>query len=265
MRLRVLPLAFAGCMAASLVLLYLGFAWIIAADYLVPMTAIGEVVFLALLLRVSLVFAFPRLRNASRLFLLDLLSAEVFILPALALVGVLSGDSSYRGFAVQLIFGWSSALMLLVPSLVIYRHARGMYEGAKLSALLPTTAFLFGIFGALQGIAPSGGPTGPSALWKAVVSSVVGSSPAAGGLKSPVVGAAAAMAFFALAARTSLTGGDENAPSAPRAVLVLAGTAVTLCWGLAFTLYPGSFYLVLPLPTALICGVLWWLTNGKGS
>jgi len=247
--------------AASFALLYAQTALIIGTRYLFPMTLVEGAVLASQLARLGAVFGARRLREASLFSILDVMSLETFAFPVLGLMGLVTGDAVYAALGLQVIFGWTVSLLLLSPSIMIYRFARSMRGGSPLSTLLPFAAVLFGLLGSMQGLPPPAGAGGPSALFGQILSSVLGAS--LGSLRegSTGVAAAAVVTFFALAVY-STTGAEGPRTNRSGALSVaLAGALAALGWEAGASQLTTNPLMLLTVPTALVGGTLWWVTR----
>jgi len=248
--------------AATFVFLYANLGWTIVTHYLLPLTLAEAAILSTQVLRAGVILGSRRLRAASAFSILDILSLEVFSFPVLGLLGLVTGAGIYRDIGLQIVFGWVASLLLLSPSIMIFRFARSMYSGASLSVLMPSSAILFGLLGSLQGLPGPPGPFagGPSALFSVLASSVTGASLGSLQAGSPVLAAAAVITFFALTIYA--TGARRQGQSQAAALSVaLAGALGALGWEVACSLFTASPLAMLTLPTAVVGGTLWWVTR----
>ncbi|HME18767.1 MAG TPA: hypothetical protein VKF15_03415 [Nitrososphaerales archaeon] len=252
-----------GVVVAAFLFLYAEMGWLIASSYLFPLTLVEAVVLSTQLIRIVVVLAVRRLRNASPFSILDFLSLETFAFPVLGLLGLVTGSGIYRDLGLQVIFGWTVSLLLLSPSIMIFRFARSMSSGAPLSVLLPYSAVLFGVLGSLQGLpAPPPGAGGPSALFGIVLGSPLGVPSASLRADSSGLAAAAVVTFFALTVYASTSGSGRSAMRTAALAVALAGALGALGWEFACARLTTNPLILLTLPTAAVGGTLWWVTRG---
>jgi hypothetical protein len=247
---------------AAFLLLYAQMGWLITTRYLAPLTLVEALVISSQAARMAVVFAYRRLRDASIFSILDLLSLETFAFPAIGLLGLVTGSGVYRDIGLQLIFGWAVSLLLLSPSIMVYRFARAMHSRASLSVIMPSSALLFGLLGSLQSIpGPRSGAGGPPALFGAILSSAAGASLGSLTAGTPELAAAALVVFAALLVYATSGARGPTASRPAYLSVALAGVLGALGWEVAFSQLTTSSLLLLTLPTAVAGGVLWWVTR----
>jgi len=248
--------------AATFVFLYANLGWTIATRYLFPLTFAEGAVLSTQVLRVGVIFAARKLRTASAFSILDILSLEVFTFPVLGLLGLITGTGIYRDIGLQIVLGWTASLLLLSPSIMIFRFARSMYSGASLSVLMPSSAILFGLLGSLQGLSgPGPAAMGPSALFRVLLSSATGASPGSLQAGSFELAAAAVITFFALTIYTTTSAHGPRQSQTAALSVALAGALGALGWEVACSQFAANPLVMLTLPTAVVGGTLWWVTR----
>ncbi len=249
--------------SSALVYLYATLVWAVGTRFLWPLTLVEGVVIWTQLFRFVLFFAVPRFRGAGRFFILDVFALEVFALPLLAALALLTGSSFYGDISYQLIYGWVASLLLFVPPIVIFRYSASMYRGTSLSSFLPTSAFLFGALASLPTVmASQSAHGGPSALPAALLAAFYGVSGAfqsqsAGLLVSTVV------AFFGVMLYATTVGSASGRFRLPALAITLTGVLLAFGWGVALTQLSSNTVFIFTLPTAAVGGYLWWSTREK--
>ena len=251
-----------GAVVAAFASLYAGLGWLVATRFLLPLTLVEGVVLSTQVLRTGVVFALPRLRNASPFTIMDVLSLEAFVFPFLGLLGWATGNGAYRDLGLQVIFGWTASLILLSPSVMVYKFARSMYHGGSLAGLMPSAAVIFGVLGSIQGLpSPPPGASGPSALYGDLLGAFTGPNPAPPAVTSPLLGVAGVVAFFALVVYASAGFRGPRLSQVPVLAVALAGVAGAMAWEAAASQLTLSSLLLFTLPTAAVGGSLWWVTS----
>ena len=254
-----------GVATAALAYLYLQFVWTVAVQFLPSVSVIGEVIIVTMLARVATAVFWPRLRRASPMLVADVFSIEVFVLPVLGALSYLTGNAAYTSVMVEVFVSWLAALLVLSPSVMIFRYTRSMYNGLRLSVYLPASAFIFGLMESLVGIQPSGASgEGLKGLLTSFIGNAAGLFGSSGGETfSGGVAAASVLAFFAVALYAVGVGEERAAPRSPGLLLALAGILAAVLWGVGATSLASSPILVFTAPTAGIGGALWWSTRER--
>ncbi len=248
--------------AIAMGVLYARFVWVIANEYLVPFTLLELLVFSTMLLRVGAFFLVPRLRHASASLVFDVLAVEVLLVPILIPLYLVTGSGFYSALWDQLFVAWVFALLVIGPSLMLFRLTKALLEGGKLLVLLPSSAAMFAVLWSLQGISPaSGGSAGPNSLIESYLGGI--SQGGVTTIASPVLAAAGIVCFIAIGLYAATTNGRQGSLRSRPLLVCLLGIVVALAWVAAFSTLTANSVLSLSVPTTAIGGVLWWVTREK--
>ena len=251
--------------SAALAYLYLQFVWVAVVYFLPSVTAVGDVIVTTMMARVLAVVAWPRLRRASPILVADLLGLEALALPVLLALTYLMGEQGIVTLTKQVFVSWVAALLIVAPSVMIFRYARSMYNGAKLSTFLPSSAFLFGVLLTLLAVQPSGFTGGGlDDLLGLFVGGGAGLLGGSGTTISSIGDVVASVAVFFSVALYCIGAGDARVRVGSSGFLIgLVGILAAVAWGAGVLVVASSALVVFTLPTAAIGGTLWWLTREK--
>jgi hypothetical protein len=241
-------------------ILYARFIWVVITAYLVPFTPVEGLVLSAMLMRVSCLLLLPALRRAAPILVFDLLSAEVLVLPLLALASLVTESSLYDGLGFQLLVSWVFAILLCGPSVLLSRLTRALLSGVRLSVVLPSAAAIFAVLLSLQGVsAAPQGVTGPISLVVAYIGGVSPSSTSV--VASPVIAVADILAFISIGLYAVLADGRGTRLRPQPLFALLLGVGGALAWVAGLSVLTSSSILILSVPTAAIGGLMWWVSR----
>jgi hypothetical protein len=227
---------------------------------LFPATPVEQAILGSLLVRLIIIIAVPRLRNSTS-GALNIMSAEVLLLPVLVLVSFLTADQVYSQLIRGIFFAWPAAFMVVSPLYTIPKLVRRISLGSSLSTVLPALTSLFALLTFLDlGLGNSTPGIGLSDVTKFALLSAVGTaSPLAIPTEMIVTGvvALAAMVFYSLRR-------DSTIPFTDSVLAVaLVGTLIALTWGVVATNVTPSAQLVLGVPALTFIGLIWGLSRGR--
>jgi hypothetical protein len=225
-----------------------------------PSTPVEQVILGTLFARLVVIAAVPKLRNSTS-GALNILSAEVLLLPVLVLVSFLSADPAYLQLIRGIFFAWPAAFMVVSPLYTIPKLVRRVSLGSSLSTVLPGWSSLFALLTFLDlGL---GNPTpgiGLSDVTKFALLSAVGTmSSVAIPTEMIVTGvvALAAMVLYSLRRDSTVPFNDSIL------AVALVGTLIALTWGIVATNVTSSAQLVLGVPALTFIGLIWGLSRGR--
>lgn len=250
----------AAAASASMIVLYLRFVWIVITAYLVPFTILELVVLSTMLARISALFLVPSWRRSNPALVFDILSIEVLTVGVLTLFGLVTGSSIYGALCDQIFVSWIFALLLMGPSIMLFRFSRALLEGVRLSIVLPTSAAIFAGLWSLQGISSS--PVinkGASSLLSNYIGGI--SQGASELVSSPIVAVAGVVTFISMGLYAALVRGREVVARARSLLLVLLGIVGALAWVAGISFVIGNSVLSLSIPTTAFGALMWWATR----
>ncbi len=244
---------------ASLTLLYISAlirGTITAA--VIPATPIEAVIVGTLLARLLFILAIPRIRRSTSA-ALNIMSAEVLLLPLLVFISLLTSDPIYLQLIRGIFFAWPAAFMAVSPLYAIPKLVKRIESGSNLSTVIPALTSQFalltfldvGLFNGVSGV-------GLSNVTKFALQSAAGvGSPLALPTEMIATGvaASAAMIFYALR--------RDSGPPITDTILGVAsaGTLLVLGWGIAGTYGSTSAQLVFGAPALVLLGLIWGISR----
>jgi hypothetical protein len=245
----------------TLSVLYLSALWRgVYTGIIIPSTTVEQTILGTLFARVAVILAVNRLRNSTS-GALNILSAEVLLLPILVLFSLLTGDPSYSQLIRGIFFAWPAAFMVVSPLYTILRLVTMISNGSSLSTVLPSLTALFALLTFLDlGLGNGASGTGLSDVTKFALLSAVGApSPLAIPLETVVAGVVAlsAMVMYSLRRDSPLPFNDSSL------AVALIGTLVALTWAVVATSVTSSGQLVLGVPALGLIGLIWGLSRGR--
>ncbi len=244
---------------ASLTLLYVSaLTRGIITGAVIPATSIESAILGTLLARLLFILAIPRIRGSSSA-ALNIMSAEVLLLPLLVFISLLTSDPIYLQLIRGIFFAWPAAFMAVSPLYTIPKLVQRIASGSSLSTVFPAVTSQFalltfldvGLFNGVSGV-------GLSNVTKFALLSAAGvGSPLALPTEMIATGvaASAAMIFYALRR-------DSGAPITDTTLgIASAGTLLALGWGIAGTYGSTSAQLVFGAPALVLLGLIWGLSR----
>ena len=250
----------AAAASTSMVVLYLRFVWIVITAYLVPFTILELVVLSTMLARISALFLVPSWRRSNPALMFDILSLEILIVPFVSLLGLMSGSSYYGALCDQIFVAWAFALLVMGPSIMLFRFSRALLDGARLSVVLPTSAAIFAGLWSLQGISATPAiNVGASSLLGNYLGGI--SQGTTELVSSPMVAVAGVVAFISMGLYATLVKGSEVVVRARPLLIVLLGIVGALVWVAGISFVTGDSVLSLSVPTTAVGALLWWATR----
>jgi hypothetical protein len=240
--------------------LYLRFVWIVITAYLVPFTILELVVLSTMLARISALFLVPSWRRSNPALMFDILSIELLIVPAVLLVGLVTGSGFFPALCDQIFVAWLFALLVTGPSIMIFRFSKALLDGVRLSIVLPTSAAIFAGLWSLQGI--SAAPTVSGGASSLLGNYLGGLSQGATELvSSPIVAVAGVAAFISMGLYAALVKGYKVEVRARSLLLVLLGIVGAFAWVAGMSFVTGDMVLSLSVPTTALGALMWWATR----
>jgi hypothetical protein len=225
-----------------------------------PATPIEQAILGTLFARLVVILAVPRLRNSTS-GALNIMSAEVLLLPVLVFVSFLTSDPLYSQLIRGIFFAWPAAFMVVSPLYTIPKLVRRISLGASLATVLPALTSLFALLTFLDiGLGNNTPGIGLSDVTKFALLSAVGTaSPLAITAEMIVTGvvALAAMVLYSLRRDSTVPFNDSIL------AVALVGTLIALTWGIVATNVTSSAQLVLGVPALTFIGLIWGLSRGR--
>jgi hypothetical protein len=239
----------------SLILLYVSaLTRGIVTGAVIPASNIEAVIVGTLLARLLFIWAIPRIRRSSAA-ALNIMSAEVLLLPLLVFISLLTSDPIYLQLIRGIFFAWPAAFMAVSPLYTIPKLVQRIEAGSGLSTVIPALTSQFalltfldvGLFNGISGV-------GLSNVTKFALQSAAGvGSPLSLPSEMIVTGVAAcaAMIFYALRR-------DSGAPITDSILgIASAGALLVLGWGIAGSYGSTSAQLVFGAPALVLLGLIW--------
>jgi hypothetical protein len=243
-----------------LLVLYLRFAWIVVTAYLVPLTPVELLVLSTMTVRVTAFILLPRLRRAKPALMFDILSVEVLAAAVLVPLYLVTGFAFLIALWNQLYVAWIFSLLLLGPSVMLFRYSRALLDRTRLSVLLPTSAAIFALLWSLQGISgsPAGGSGASSLVGSYALGLVQGGATA---ISSPEVAVSGILCFVSVGLYAIVASGLDGALRTKPLLIALLGIVGALAWVAGLSAFTNSSVFVLSVPTTAIGGFMWWVTR----
>lgn len=225
-----------------------------------PATPIESAILGTLMARVLIISGVPRIRRSSSA-ALNIMSAEVLLLPILVIFSLITSDPLYLQLIRGIFFAWPAAFMAVSPLYTIPKLVQRIAIRSSLSTVIPALTSQFalltfldiGLFNGVSGV-------GFSNVTKfALMSAAGGGSPLALPTEMIVTGIAAcgAMIFYSLRR-------DSGAPVTDSILgIASAGALLALGWGIAWSFGSTSAQLVFGAPALVILGVIWGFSRAR--
>ncbi|MDA4127498.1 MAG: hypothetical protein OK452_09925 [Thaumarchaeota archaeon] len=250
----------ASASGASLTLLYLsGLIRGLITGAIFPATSIEAAILGTLLTRLLVILAVPRLRRSSSL-ALNIMSAEVLLLPVLVLISIMTADPLYLQIIREIFFAWPAAFIAVSPLYLIPKLVQRIAVGSSLSTVIPALTSLFVLLAFLDLGLGNGASSGLSNVTKFALLSAAGrNSPLALPLELTVTGVAAyaSMIFYSLHR-------DSGPPVADSILgIASAGAFLALAWGFVVSYVTTSAQLVFGVPALILVGLIWGLSRAR--
>jgi hypothetical protein len=245
----------ASATGASLTLLYVSaLARGIITGAVIPATSTETAILGTLLARLLFISAIPRIRRSSSA-ALNIMSAEVLLLPILVFISLLTSDPIYLQQIRGIFFAWPAAFMAVSPLYTIPKLVQRISLGSSLSTVIPALTSLFALLTFLDvGLVNGVSGVGLSNVTKFALLSAAGvGSPSAIPTEMIVTGVAACgtMIFYALRR-------DSGAPFTDSILgIASAGALLALGWGIAGSYGSTSAQLVFGAPALALLGLIW--------
>ncbi|HEV2225875.1 MAG TPA: hypothetical protein VGR56_03610 [Nitrososphaerales archaeon] len=254
-------LVIASASGAALTLLYLS-AVIrgVITGAIFPATSIEAAILGTLLARLLVIMAVPRLRRSSSL-ALNIMSAEVLLLPVLVLISLTTADPLYLQLIREIFFAWPAAFMAVSPLYTIPKLVQRISAGSSLSTVIPSLTSLFALLAFLDlGLGNGASGTGLSNVTKFALLSAAGTS-SSFALPTEIavtgVAAYASMIFYALRRDSGAFFTDSILG------IAAAGTLLALVWAFVVSYLTSSAQLVFGVPALILVGLTWGLSRAR--
>ena len=252
--------------AAALSVLYLEFAYSLVQSGAVQNAAtLQQGIFLLQFVKIGVLSAIGRFRNARFANVVNLLGAEIVIaLPALAIATVSLGSSEASSLMSQIFLAWIAGAASAATPYSIYRVTRAMMRKERLLVILPSGVVISELILLMQAGAASapGSGQGLAGISRTILLLGGGTVSAGVELQGLLVLVPLSVFYVAFLLHSLSPGGDVTPPKfvavAGFAVLV-TGLTYTGTLATAFFSFP-FVYLSLP-PTLAVSGALWWFTR----
>jgi hypothetical protein len=251
-----------GMLVAPLAFFYFYFlAWTVKSGIIPATNTVEAVVLGAMVARLAVVMAIPRLRRARASLIIDVFALEVLVIAGLIVLYVAFRIPVYLSVLTSLALAWPAALLLVFPPFGLYRFAVRMLEGADLSAVVPSAIGLFALLVIPAEVAAAGVRVeGLAGVSKLLLSVLVGQTKTASLM--PEVTFTGLLLYIALTfyvVTRSEAATDRMAPL----LVAVAGSVVALSWSEVGTLLTDDLALLFAVPGLAILGLIWWTTRGR--
>ena len=244
-------------------LMYIGFAFPILILYLTSPNPVTFAVAGTQLVRLAVAFGYARLRNASTFTLFSYFSAEVFLLPVLGALTVLSGDPTYTSVLKDAFVGWLPMIPVSLSPFLIIRFAESMSRREKLSRILPGGIILFGFLAVALSIYGGSSPSNITTNILSAVASEFGQGLQGIQTATESVAVVAAGVYFCFLLYSVVREGLGIREGTKVLALAFVGGFASLAASLVITiLFPSSVY-VIALPTLAAAGLVVLATRGN--
>jgi hypothetical protein len=254
-------LALASVSGLSLTFLYVAaLTRAVITGAIFPSTPVEQAILGTLLARLVIILAVPRLRRSTSA-ALNIMSAEVLLLPVLVLVSVFFADPLYPQLIRGIFFAWPAAFMAVSPLYTIPKLVNRIMLGSSLSTVLPALTSLFALLAFLDlGLANGAPGVGLSDLTKFALTSAFGAAPP---IAIPTEMIAMGVVAYAAMVLYSLRRDSAVAINDSILAVALIGALIALTWGIVATNVTSSAQLVLGMPALGLVGLIWGLSRGR--
>ncbi|MDA4134354.1 MAG: hypothetical protein OK441_02150 [Thaumarchaeota archaeon] len=232
--------------------------WLVQDPAFLPANNLEAIVLGTQVIRLVIVLSVRRLRRSS-INAIDVLTAEVLVVPFLFLAGTALGSREYLLLGAGVLVDWGSALLIVFPAFAIYKVGEMLNRGARLRAVIPSATGLFVLLVLLlSATAQSSATLGASGLvgFDRLVLGAILSQGSAASLE-PLVTAAGAALYLGLVAYSAI----ETDHVARRLDVVLIfpvlGTATALAWSLLASLATTDTVFIFGVPSLVLIAIMW--------
>ena len=249
--------------AAPLVYAYMLFlSWVISNHILPSASYIEDLIVVSQLFRVALILSVGRLRRASPVLLLDIFSLEIFTFPVLTALYFLFGGHYLITLTLTIAGAWPSALLCVVPPLVIYKLALNMANDRRLMSVLPPAVALFALLAFVtRSVSSQPAPSGLTGLSSFLLSTLLKTRSID---VTPLVVLAGIPLYLSLATYAATQGTGPFQGKNGALLLVVLGTLVAIGF-VALADFAGfiALYPTLPfvVPGTILVTMMWWITR----
>ena len=265
---RTIRFASAAAVGASLLLVYLVFLihYASLADWN-QLSSLEVGILVTLIVRLVLVVAFNRVIRKQPLLAVILLSLEVFTIPILAILGLLTGNPIYTTWMAAILTTWIGVSSIILSPFAIYEFVKNMIRGVSLSVVIVIGTLEIGgmLFLCEALLAATGKIHGLTALGTMIIQTgkfETSSVGFAGG--SSNIGLAVGLVIFSVGMMAYFTLGNQESGTSIRIpdilLIPLAGTITTIVWLFVAVSITSNFLFVFTIPTIVGALGLWGST-----
>lgn len=222
------------------------------------------------IVRVSTVIGLGRFHRIQPQFVMILFSLEVFMIPAIGLYTILSGDNSYTVWMAPVLTTWIGVSSIVLSPYSIYELARGMMKKVSLIGVMVIASLEADFMLFLARILTITHTTiqGPSALGTLLIRLGVSQLSSAGLTGISSFGALSlGLALFYVGMITYVTLGDHKLGSPVKIsyalLFPLVGTMMVLAWTFVSLSISSDVLLIFTIPTLVGITALWGSSRGS--
>ncbi|MDG7000591.1 MAG: hypothetical protein JRN15_15965 [Nitrososphaerota archaeon] len=226
-------------------------------------------IFITLAIRLAVVIILAKYINRQPVVAYILLSFEVFLIPAFALLEAWTSYPEYTALMSVVLTSWIGASAIIVSPYAIYEFAKGMTKTRSLLGVIAIGTFeLAGMLFLVSVVQESKGAiAGPGALGEVII------QPAGYSLGSTTLTSvssfamAAALVVFFVASIAYITLGRVShllSVGLSKSFLIpLGGIVASLVWVLTFSFITSNVLLAFTVPALIGTAGMWVITRGK--
>lgn len=232
-------------------------------------TEIQLLIFITLAIRLAVVIVLAKYINRQPVVAYILLSFEVFLIPAFALLEAWTGYPEYTALMSVVLTSWIGASAIIVSPYAIYEFAKGMTKTRSLLGVIGIGTFeIAGMLFLVSVVQEAKGVIdGPAALGQVIIQTTSYSLGTMDSISVFGVALAAALVVFFVSSVTYITLGRVSTSLSvglSRSFLIpLGGIATAIIWVLISSFITSDVLFVFTVPALLGTACMWVITRGK--
>jgi len=265
---KTIRFASAEAVGASLLLVYLVFLihYTSLADWS-QLSTLEVGILVTQIARIVLVVALNKTLRTQPLFAVILLSLEVFSIPILAILGLLTSNPIYTTWVAAILTTWIGVSAIILSPFAIYEFVKSMIRGPSLSVVIVIGTLEIGgmLFLCEALLAATGKIQGLTALGTMIIQTGKFETSSLGfGGNSSNIALAVGLVIFSVGMMAYFTLENRESGTSMRIsdilLIPLAGTITTIVWVFVVVSITSNFLFVFTIPTIVGALGLWGST-----